>query len=378
MNLLFDYRAYQDFYKRGIGRYVEELFKRVIILNKHGLNAILIDPTKHIPRFPQELQRTLYQYSVRDFENENVKQLFDIFINGSSTIVNLPYINAIDYLYPAAVMKKVRKKVCILHDFVPLYYRHFIPTIRDEINYMFECEALKYMDHIFTNSKFVAESGAKLIDRPISDFTVLYGGADTEKFNTENTAKRYSRKGRSNDIVNVSDVCPRKNYKGVTKAFCKAYLSGEIPNDSRLVFICKAPKLFVRTVKAVTNEHGLKLGKQVIITGFLPDKKMAYFIGHATCSIFPSFYEGLGLPILESYAAGTPCIASGITATKEITYDEAQFNPYDLVDMEKKIIAVYKDDRMMINSLKYGEQLFKQINWDNSANIMYTKLRYYL
>lgn len=376
MDLLFDYRAYQDFYKRGVGRYVEELFGRAILLNKEGTNTILINPDKEMPAFSEEIQRLISKHTVKDFNDGKVNQEFDVFINGSSTVVNLPRINAIDYLYPEAVINRAKYKVCILHDFVPLYYRHFIPTKRDEINYLLECEALKYMDHIFTNSKFVADSGAELLGRPIEDFTPLYGGADTGKFKTQNTGKKYSREGRTHDIVNVSDVCPRKNYKGVTEAFCRAYLSKEIPEDARLVFICSAPKEFKRAIKSVTKKYKLKYGQHVVTTGYVLDEEMAAMIGNAMCSIFPSFYEGLGLPILESYAAGTPCITANATSTKELAIRDALFEPEDVENMKEKIILAYSDNYLMERDLEHGQQLLNRLNWDNSAQKMYGRMHH--
>ena len=345
-----------------------------MLLNKDGINAVLIRPDKPLPVFSGNVIKPIALYTVEKFEKGNIKREFDFLINGSSAVVNLPRINAIDYLYPEAVLKKVKYKVCMLHDFAPLYYRHFIPTKRDEINYLLECEALKYMDHIFTNSKFVAESGAKLLNRPINDFTYLYGGADTDRFRTKSTGKEYSRDGRNHDLVNVSDVCPRKNYKGVTEAFCRAYLSGEIPQDARLVFICNAPDVFKKTIKAIAAKFKLKYGKQVVATGYISDTQMADIISHATCSIFPSLYEGLGLPILESYAAGTPCITANSSSTKELAIDEALFNPNGIEEIQKKIVQVYTDEDMLKKNLEFGQQLICEFNWDNSAGKLFDKL----
>ncbi len=373
MNLLFDFRSFQEFYGRGVGRYVYELFTRVIKKND-GINAVLISPDRLMPEFKEDISNKIQLYSVEDFEKNKVTTAFDIFLNGSTVWLNLPGINTVDVLYPEAVLSRTKLKTCILHDFCPLFYEHYIPDLRQQANYILQCQAVKCMDHVFTNSEYVRETGSKYLERPLKDFTSLYGGADMAVFKSDRTGKRYSRDGRTHDLVNVSGFCPRKNFESVTKAFCVAYTEGLIPEDARLVFICEARNDFVEIVGNAVQEYGLRLGEQVVISDFIPDKEMVGIISSATCSIFPSLYEGLGLPILESYSVGTPCITANTTSMKELAPREALFDPFDIDDIKNSIVHAYKDDALMEKSLEFGQQLLKKINWDNSADIMYQKL----
>lgn len=374
MNLLYDFRAYQEFYPRGVSRYVYELFTNAILLNP-GKNGILIDRCKKMPDFPAEIYRKINIYDIDSFEKGNVKGQFDVFISGSSTWLGLQEYNSIDILYPEPVLKLSRKIVSILYDFVPLIYSHYLPNVHDQINYFLQCEALRYVDHIFTISQYVSSSGMRYLGRMSEDFTCLYGGADMGRFQTKNTKKNYQGKKRNHNLVNVSGICVRKNFEGVTQAFCLAYLSQKLPQDAKLYIICSSADFFEETIRSTAEKYGLKYGKQVVATGFLSDRKMAEMIADARCSIFPSYYEGLGLPILESYMAGTPCIASNISATKEFVLEKASFNPFDLDDMARKIIQVYNDEQLCSESLAYGRKLLEHINWGKSAHVFIQKLQ---
>lgn len=373
MKVLFDFRAYQEFYPRGVSRYVYELFTNVFLQNK-GKNYVLLDCDKLVPQFDQKISENIVLYSVEDFKTGKVNETFDFFVNGSTTWLGLQRYNSLDVLYPKEVLKLCKKKVCILYDFVPLLYPHYLPGIRDQVNYALQCEAMKYMDHIFTISQYISKSGERYLNRPSKDFTCLYGGADTEKFYTSNSALAYDAKKRTHNLVNISGICVRKNYLGVTSAFCKAYLSKKLPDDAKLIIICGAVDSFINEIKEETGKWGLKYGKQVVATGYISDKEMVGLLSTARCSIYPSFYEGLGLPILESYTAGTPCIASNTASMKELVLCNASFDPFDIDDMCKKIIEVYSNDKLCKESLTFGRKLIQDINWIRSAEIFINKL----
>ena len=373
MKILFDFRAYQEFYPRGVSRYVYELFTNVFKLSS-SKNYILVDKNKRMPDIPSDINADITYYDINKFENDEVKERFDFFINGSTTWLGLQQYNSLDVLYPESVMKLCDKKTCILYDFVPLLYGHYLPNTRDQVNYFLQCEAMKYMDHIFTISKYVSSSGARYLGRALSDFTCLYGGADSERFHTLNSELPYDSSKRTNNLVNISGICIRKNFAGVTTAFCKAYNSGKIPSNAKLMIVCSSADFFVNEIKEETKKAGLKYGKHVIATGFISDNEMVNLLATARASIYPSYYEGLGLPILESYTAGTPCIASNVSSMKELVYKDASFNPFKIDEVTNKIIEIYNNEELCKESLTFGRKLIKEINWENSAKILFDKL----
>ena len=112
----------------------------------------------------------------------------------------------------------------------------------------------------------------------------------------------------------------------------------------------------------------------MIVTNYISDEEMVSLLSTARASIFASFYEGLGLPILESYAAGTPCWASNVSATREFVPAECSFDPFDSASMVAAIERIYSDDAICARSLEFGRRLIQTVNWNTAAEKMRQKL----
>jgi glycosyltransferase involved in cell wall biosynthesis len=101
-------------------------------------------------------------------------------------------------------------------------------------------------------------------------------------------------------LLFVGNVKPHKNLVGLLRAF--ALLHEEIPHDLLLVgrrhgFIHGSPEV---------EEQAARLGGRVRFTGWLEDREVKRLFAHADALVFPSFYEGFGLPPLEAMACGCP------------------------------------------------------------------------
>lgn len=374
MKILYDFRPWQAFYGRGVARYIEDLFTQAIKQNSDKA-YILLDKEKVQPNFPGEIKDMIIPCFLNDFIDGKFKNNeFDCFINGSAcSLISSPE-TVIDEMYPVSVLKACKLKTSLLFDFIPLFFQLYIPNETNKISFALQYEMLKKLDHIFTDSNFVIAQATKYIGLKKENCTCLYGGADIGKFTTQNSTLLYTDTKRKNHIVYVSGAAVQKNNEGIVKAFCKAYKKGIIPKDSKFYIICKASPSFIDLIKNITESEGCKYGEQVIATDYISDKEMIDIISTAKSSIFPSFLEGLGLPILESYAAGTPCWASGMHATKEITLPECTFNPFDENSMIKAMEDIYTKPELCEKSLEYGRSLLKKITWENAAKKMLEKI----
>ncbi len=374
MKLLFDFRAYQEYKGRGVARYVYQMFESAIKQHS-GTNYILIFKDKPAPVFCEEITKRIETCYYEDLKNDRYKNIaFDAFINGTHYLPSLNADEAISVQYPTEVLSCCRNITCIVHDVTPLFFGQYIPEKNQKISFALQTEALRYIDHIFTNSLFTLYSGMRYLDRPKADFTCLYGGADIEKFTTDNSNKPYDSRQRKNHLVYVSGAAPQKNSVGITRAFCKAYRKGTLPKDAKLFIVCRAPREFVDTIKYETEKCKVKYGRQVEATGYIPDEKMIELLKGARASIFPSFYEGLGLPILESYVAGTPCWASNVSATQEVVLPKCSFDPFDEDAMVSAVEKIFFDEKLCIESLEFGRELIKKMSWQNGAKAMLCKL----
>lgn len=377
VKILYDFRAFQVFYQRGVARYVEDLFMHAI--SQHSSDAyILLDKDKVYPKIPKELEGKIHFLFVDDFAaGDYLDVWFDVYIQGACYWTNLSSTMALPMLYPLYVIRQCRIKTGILYDFIPLFFRDWkkIPLEGEKITYTISIEILKYFDHIFTDSMCTLTLAMNYIKRKKEDFTCLYGGAEYKKFLTENSNKSYDTENRSHNLIYISGMAKHKNNEGLIKAFCKVYQTKEIPADSKLYIVCKATPQFIKKCKIIIESYGLEHGKQVEVTGYLKDDEMVRLLMNARASIFPSFYEGLGLPILESYAAGTPCWASNVSSTREIVLDECSFDPFDEISIVNTIKRIYSSDELCEKSLEYGRNLIEtRMNWKAAADTLLQQL----
>lgn len=370
MKVLYDFRAYQIYKQRGVGRYVYHMFESAIRQNDAPAYILLFKNDVQ-PQFCSKVsQKISYRYQEAFQLGQYKNETYDVFINGGFFIPSSGARGIIDILYPPEVMCAAHKATSINYDFMPLFFQQCIPTKNWKIAYALIIEVFRYLDHIFTDSMFSLYSGVRYLNRPASDFTCLYGGANEEKFLSTNSSRPYEAAERGNHLVYVGGDAPYKNTEGIVRAFCQAYKRGWIPNDAKLYIVCSASDQFINMVRTETLQSGCEYRQQVQATGYITDTAMIHLISTARSSIFPSFYEGLGLPILESYAAGTPCWASGVSATKELVLPECSFDPFDEESMIQAITSIYQHKELCKNSLEFGRKLLREMNWDTGARKM--------
>jgi glycosyltransferase involved in cell wall biosynthesis len=112
----------------------------------------------------------------------------------------------------------------------------------------------------------------------------------------------------------------------------------------------------------------LKLEESVRFVGLVDFSDLRKLYSAATAYVFPSLYEGFGIPPLESMAAGTPAIVSNSSAIPEVCGDAAEyFDPENIKEMTEKINLILKDDNRRKELIAKGFERIKEFSWDNSA-----------
>ncbi|WP_432633915.1 glycosyltransferase family 4 protein, partial [Brachyspira sp.] len=261
--------------------------------------------------------------------------------------------NFFNYLYPNKILENSKRIVCIGHDLIPLLFHEYY--LNPKSVYFLHLETAKIIEHFFVNSENTKNDFIEYLNIDKNKLTVIYSGVD-KKF--ENPLKEYYHKERLNNIIFVSGEDRRKNAQGLIRAFAIAYNSKNIPIDSKLYICCKAGAGYSNFLKSTMRKCNIK--NRVIITGFISDEDMINLISNSKASFFPSFYEGLGLPILESYACSTPSFASNVSSTKEFVLKECSFDPYDDNDMANAIIKAFNDEELCKKSVEFGRKLLKE------------------
>lgn len=168
-------------------------------------------------------------------------------------------------------------------------------------------------------------------------------------------------------ILFVGNVKPHKNLAVLLKSYL--LLDESVKNEYGVVVAGKIDGFITgdeATLKLVNDD--LVLRENVAFTGYVDDEDMAGLYHHASVFVFPSFYEGFGIPPLEAMLNACPVIASGVASIPEICGDAAlYFSPQDHVELKEQILAVLKDTELREKLVSRGLERANEFSWQKAA-----------
>lgn len=173
------------------------------------------------------------------------------------------------------------------------------------------------------------------------------------------------------DVYNLTDpfilylggFSERKNVASLLTAFSKVYK--DLNKKYNLVIVGGYKDSSQRLVE-LTNE--LKINSHVIFTGFVPEEHLPIFYNGCDTFVYPSFYEGFGLPPLEAMNCGTPVIASNLTSIPEVVKDGGVLiNPYDISEISFAIGNLLSNDKLRADLSYRGLKRASEFSWQNTA-----------
>ncbi|HVO97531.1 MAG TPA: glycosyltransferase family 1 protein [Bryobacteraceae bacterium] len=165
-------------------------------------------------------------------------------------------------------------------------------------------------------------------------------------------------------VLTVGDLQPRKNHLGLLRAF--EHLMAQHPHlPHRLVFVGK--ETWYSKVLHRAAEKSSVAGR-VHFTNFVEDPDLRQFYGACDLFVFPSFYEGFGLPILEAMACGRAVACSSATAMPEVANAAGiLFDPYSVPEMARAMGDVLLDDELRVRLERLGTQRAASFTWERAA-----------
>ena len=165
-------------------------------------------------------------------------------------------------------------------------------------------------------------------------------------------------------LLNVGDLHPRKNQIGLIRAF-KALLEAHPELPHALVMAGKHTWFAPKVLEEVARSG---LGDRIILTKFVDDDTLPVLYNAADLFVFPSFYEGFGLPAIEAMACGAPVVCSSATALPEVVDGAAiLFEPESVEEQMKAMRDVLLDPELSARMRKKSLQRSKFFDWRETA-----------
>ncbi len=113
----------------------------------------------------------------------------------------------------------------------------------------------------------------------------------------------------------------------------------------------------------------MHLENDVIITDFVSFEDLPVLYSAAEVFVFPSLFEGFGIPLIEAMACGCPVVASNVCSISEVVRNAAiLFNPYSVSELVTAINSVLSDIELRKKLIEYGLQRSKDFSWEKTAS----------
>jgi len=172
-------------------------------------------------------------------------------------------------------------------------------------------------------------------------------------------------------LLFVGTLQPRKNVATILAAFAR--LPPAFRSEVQLVIAGRAgwhTDGLVTALRAAENDGRVRW------LDYVPAADMRALYQGASAFVFPSLYEGFGLPVLEAFAAGVPVVCSNVTSLPEVAGDAAlQVDPTDVVGLASAMEALVSDDALAQRMRDRGRNRAREFTWDRCAEQTLAVLR---
>lgn len=266
------------------------------------------------------------------------------------------------------------RSILTVHDLISCKFPNYFPNNIQYENYIKFMEmSLVFCDRIIAISKHNKEDIIKTFSIPEDKIDIIYHGIDTEKFNSGNNPQKIKefKKKFGIDykyILYLGTDYPHKNLKNLLKAFSQV-LSNDATKDYRLIWV--GNNHYCRGTNYLKNELGA-VKDRVKFFGYVDDKNISALYGGAEMFVYPSLYEGFGLPILEAFACETPVVCSNVTSLPEVAGDAAlMVDAADDNNIVKAIIDIAGNDKLRKQLIEKGKERVKLFTWEKCAKETY-------
>jgi len=274
-----------------------------------------------------------------------------------------------NYVVPPKVHGKT---VVTVHDMVIKAYPE---TVRARTKYFLYTgleKSMKRADVIVTDSYFSKSEIEKYYPKYANKVKVVPCGVDLERFHPIDDISEIDRVKKSLNIIGdyflyIGTIEPRKNLSRLIEGY--SIFAKKYPECPNLVLAGGKGWLNDEIYDSI-EKLGLK--DKAMFTEYVPSGDMCGLINGAMGFLFPSIYEGFGMPPLEAMACGVPVLTSNEASLPEVVGDCAvMVDAYDTNSIADGITKLYLDENLRKDLSTRGLEQAKKYTWENASNMLY-------
>lgn len=349
---------------KGLGRYTQKLIEHLEKIDSENKYFVFLrreNFDEYVPGSPN-FQKVLADYQWYSF----AEQLFFPWLLRSYQLdlMHFPHFN-VPILY-------FRKFVITIHDLILLHFPTKRASTLSPLVYAFKFMAYRWVifSAIWRSQKIIAVSQFTK-DDILSQYSiakdkvvVTYEACEHEFANSDQNSEQVLKKYGiiKPYLLYVGNAYPHKNLEKLIEAF--EIVSAKL-NGLNLVLVGKEDYFYGRLKKQVSD--GSKISR-IVFPGFVSDKDLGVVYAQALQYVFPSLYEGFGLPPLEAMQVGVPVVCSDATCLPEILGSSALFFEAKKEGaMAEAILKVANDKQLQAELVAKGFAQVKKYSWEKMA-----------
>ena len=342
----------------GIGRYIKNLLNAMLRLNTE--HEFLVFGNKDLLA-TCNLQLTTDSIIHWNAPIYSIKEQLSNPFNGHGLdIVHIPHFNV-----PLGIGKGGGKGkgrlVVTIHDLIYTKFPEYLPLVKRKIARFLINSAIKRSDTIISVSENTKKDILEISPIAEKKTEVIFEAADPafkvlcDKVRLDSVRGRYSLP--ENMVLFVGSLKKHKNIERLVDAYNKA----KTRTPCNLVIIGRYHKQDSKILRKIRSSG-------IIYLGEVSAEDIVAIYNLADLLVFPSLYEGFGLPVLEAFASGVPVAASNASSLPEVVGDAGVlFDPYDTDDICDKICKIMSDKALRHDLIEKGQERLKEFSWEKTA-----------
>jgi glycosyltransferase involved in cell wall biosynthesis len=336
----------------GIGRYTYHLIENLARVDHTNQYEILIPEGAHDFQPWPNVRYRLIRLPV--FKRRVWEQLAPLVV-GNYDLLHFPY--------DSCIGMKRGKFVVTLHDAKPILFPQTSNRLswKQALKNIIAPHPLQKIDHIVTVSECSRRDLIGQLGISCDRITVIYQGVDLEHFSPslQSQAERFDFMPY---VLCVAGTDPSKNVKNLIGAFSS--LPSEIRRQHHLVLVGDVNRN--KTLPQLVKEQGI--AEQTIFMGLVSDSQLVALYQQASVFVFPSLYEGFGLPVLEAMACGCPVITSNTSSLPEVVGKSGILvNPNNTTELMEAMTQVLTDTALTKILRKMSREQAEKFSWEKTA-----------